>query len=161
MKLPRLAAWVARRMLATTLKREPDFIIGGGDRPYLLRWWLIPRNPLVNVYLHQFMRSDDDRALHDHPWLSASLMLVNEATEHTIAAGGVHRRRVIRAGDVRLRGARFAHRIELHAGACLTLFITGPRLRAWGFHCAERGWVPWQRFTAPGDKGAIGKGCDA
>lgn len=42
--------------------RNPDFIIGGAD-PYMLRWWVIPRNKVFNIYLHRFLRSDDDRAL--------------------------------------------------------------------------------------------------
>lgn len=142
--------------------RPPDFVIGGQDRPYLRRWWLIPRNPLLNVYLHQFLRSDDDRALHDHPWASLSILLRGRYVEHTIAAGGINGRRELRVGDWRMRWTgRLAHRIELIDGPCWTLFVTGPRYRSWGFHCPEQGWIPWQRFTAPDDKGAVGKGCDS
>ena len=41
--------------------REPDFIIGGAERPYIRRWWIIPRNKLFNIYLHQVLRDDDER----------------------------------------------------------------------------------------------------
>ena len=37
---------------------------------YLSRWHIIPRNRYFNIYLHKFVGSDDDRALHDHPWRS-------------------------------------------------------------------------------------------
>lgn len=142
--------------------RRPDFIIGGAELPYLLRWFVIPRNRFFNVYLHCFKRSDDDRALHDHPWASLSIILRGAYTEHTIAQGGVQRREIIEAGGWRLRWTgRLAHRIELHAGECWTLFITGPRYRAWGFHCPEQGWVHWERFTAAHDPGSIGPGCGA
>jgi hypothetical protein len=135
-------------------------VIGGTERPYMRRWWVLPRNRFLNVYLHQFLRSDDDRALHDHPWANCSVLLRGEYTEHTIAAGGVEHRRVLRAPGLRVRlSGRFAHRVELHAGPCWTLFITGPRYREWGFHCPA-GWIPWQKFTASDDPGAIGKGCD-
>ena len=40
-----------------------DLVVGGDADPYLRRWWLIPRNRIFNVYLHHFMRSDDDRVL--------------------------------------------------------------------------------------------------
>lgn len=141
--------------------RPPDLVIGGKERPYLRRWFVVPRNALCNVYLHQFLRSDDDRALHDHPWANCSIVLRGEYTEHTIDAGGIHRHAILRTGALRWRrSGRMAHRIELHAGVCWTLFLTGPRYREWGFHCAERGWVHWQRFTAASDPGAIGKGCD-
>lgn len=148
------------RLIAHAERTAPDFIIGGAENPYLLRWWLVPRNPLLNVYLHHFLRSDDDRALHCHPWPNCSILLRGTYTEHTIAAGGVHRRQILRAGDVRVRpSGAMAHRVELHDGPCWTLFITGPRYREWGFHC-ERGWVHWKDFTASGDTGAIGRGCD-
>jgi len=141
-------------------RRPADVIIGGAERPYLLRWWVIPRNPVFNIYLHRFMRSDDDRALHDHPWCNLSILIEGAYTEHTIAAGGVELRAVRQAGDWKFRRGTAAHRIELHAGPCWTLFITGPRYRRWGFHCAKAGWIHWKRFVAADDAGAIGKGCD-
>lgn len=148
-------------LIARVQRRAPDFVIGGAERPYLRRWWLIPRNPLLNVYVHQFMRSDDDRALHDHPWANCSVLLRGAYVEHTIAAGGVHKFEVLLAGAIRMRwSGRLAHRVELFDGPCWTLFITGPRYRQWGFHC-ERGWIHWKRFTAADDHGAIGPGCDA
>lgn len=151
--------------------RTPDFVIGGSERPYLLRWWLIPRNPVFNIYVHLFLRSDDDRALHDHPWLfNCSLILDGVYLEHTPDGAFVRR-----AGDIKFRWGRAAHRVELYRAAmaigngkpraigapepCWTLFITGPRVRQWGFYCRQ-GWVHWMRFTASSDKGAIGPGCD-
>lgn len=161
------------------MKRTPDFVVGLRTDPYLLRWWLIPRNPIFNVYLHCFMRSDDDRALHDHPWYSLSLALDGRMIEHTDEP---HRGRVlsvIEPGDWRWRAPEFAHRLELPAHQVMvprpgggtqlvnesprpawTLFFTGPRLREWGFHC-QRGWVHWEKFTetVPGHS-ITGRGCD-
>lgn len=142
-------------------RRPPDVVIGGHDDPYLLRWFVIPRNPVFNVYLHLFLRSDDDRALHDHPWVNCSVLLDGAYTEHTIEAGGIERRTRRQAGDWYIRpSGKMAHRIELTDGPCWTLFITGPRYREWGFHCPRAGWVHWKRFTAADDPGAVGKGCD-
>ncbi len=170
---------VADWLIGRAAKRDPDFVIGGHSRPYLRRWWLTPWSGLYRkvehptlwqrfvsrlpgAYLHEFLRSDDDRALHDHPWASCSVLLRGSYLEHTIDAGGIHRRDLLLAGDVRVRwSGRLAHRIELIDGACWTLFLTGPRYREWGFHCAEQGWIHWRRFTAAHDAGAVGKGCDA
>ena len=152
----------ADKIISRITRRPPDFVIGGSERPYMLRWFVLPRNKAFNIYLHQFRRSDDDRALHDHPWANCSILLRGTYTEHTIAAGGINRRQVLNAGSVRMRWTgRIAHRVELHDGPCWSLFITGPRYRSWGFHCPEQGWVHWERFTAPDDKGAIGAGCDS
>jgi hypothetical protein len=163
---------LADRIIARITRRPPDFIIGGRQDPYLFRWFVLPRNPVFNVYLHQFARSDDERAHHDHPWLfNASLILRGSYLEHTIRAGGIAKRTLRRAGSMALRWGPAPHRIELLADSyggpsysmrpCWTLFITGPRVRSWGFHCPEQGWIRWDRFTAASDPGATGKGCDA
>lgn len=151
--------------------RHPDFIIGGHEDPYLRRHWLLPRNKFFNVYVHEFLRSDDDRAHHDHPWLfNASWLIYGEYVEHTITAGGAMVLTQRKAGDFKFRWGKAPHRLEL-AGMrlpglcneipCWTVFITGPRIREWGFYCMQRGWVHWKKFTAPDDKGSVGKGCDA
>lgn len=140
-------------------RRPPDFIIGGKEQPYMLRWWITPRNRWFNVYLHHFLRSDDDRALHDHPWFNMSILLAGRYTEHTISAGGVNHKKVFAAGAIKLRGPRYAHRVELTDGPCWTLFITGPRVREWYFHCPN-GLRHWKEFVDSRDSGAIGKGCE-
>jgi len=143
--------------LLTLLKPErgPDFVVGGKENPYLLRWWLIPRNRFFNVYLHKFMRSDDDRAEHTHPWaFNASWLLSGEYWEW---AHGIPSMR--RAGQVKFRWGASQHRIELTNGPCWTLFFTGPVVRQWGFICPQ-GFVHWRKFTAPHDRGQIGRGCE-
>lgn len=177
--------------------RSPDFIIGADSDggPYLLRWFLTPwrhlqhrlrkkaesvwppsrwhaaiarvAGYLPNLYLHQFLRDDDDRALHDHPSWAVSFILFRGYIEHTIAEGGIHQRRRYGAGSLRFLRTTHTHRIELERDAegkplpCWTLFLFGPSVREWGFHCPERGWVHWRIFTAAGKPGEIGKGCDA
>lgn len=140
-----------RAFAAKIREREPDIIIGGD---YMRRWYVVPRNEYSNVYLHEILRSDDDRALHDHPWDSTSIILEGGYIEHT--PDGVVERR---AGDVIRRQAEDAHRLEVIPGlTAVTLFFTGPKSREWGFHCPN-GWVPWEQFCAP-DSTLIGRGCD-
>lgn len=136
------------------MKRPPDFIIGRAEDPYLRRWWIIPRNRFFNIYLHQFLRSDDDRALHDHPWWNVSIVLRGFYIEHK--PDGI---RLAVPGAVIMRRATARHRIELiNNWACWTLFITGPRIREWGFWC-PRGFVLWTDFVHPTDPGLVGPGC--
>lgn len=159
MRARRFASIVHARLQHTVASRQPDFIIGKPGDDYLQRWFVIPRNRFFNVYLHRFLRSDDDRALHDHPWLNASFLLDGEYVEHTIPQGGINVRTRYVAGDIRLRGARSAHRVELTNGPCWSLFITGPRVREWGFHCPA-GWRHWTEFVSRHNSGEIGPGCD-
>lgn len=133
--------------------REPDFKIGPADNPYMLRWWLIPRNDVFNVYYHRILHDDDDRALHDHPWPSFSVMMQGSIRE--ITPDGP---RVLQKGDCVYRGPELAHRLELVNGEpAETLFITGPRVREWGFHC-PKGWVHWRDFVGE-NIGEVGRGC--
>lgn len=127
-----------------TLLRRPDLIIGNVVDPYMLRWHLLHDN-ILSIYLHRFLRSDDDRALHDHVGWNISIILQGEYTEHTIAAGGIHHKVIRRAGDWKFRFAHQAHRIELHNGPCWTLWIRGPKFRKWGFHC-KNGWKEYREF---------------
>ena len=52
---------------------------------------------------------------------------------------------VRKPGHVVFRGARSLHRLELLSPRVRTLFLTGPRVREWGFMAPE-GWVPHERY---------------
>lgn len=133
--------------------RPPDFVIGLRDNPYMLRWWIIPRNQWFNIYLHKIIRDDDDRALHDHPWISVSVVLKGVVRE--VLNKGT---RIFRSKSIIFRSSRMAHRLEVVKGPCWTLFFTGPTVREWGFHC-PKGWVSWKQFVDPNNPGTIGPGC--
>lgn len=172
MKLPKfLTSFLFQRIVATVaLKREPDVFIGGTLDPYMLRWHVIPRNRFFNVYLHHILRDDDDRALHDHPFRSVSLILQGAYWEimpafHWDPLGPhitVHRE----AGDVVYRSAEQPHRLALPTlshqddtrRTAWSLFITGPRVREWGFWC-KNGWKHWKEFVNPARPGEVGAGC--
>ncbi|APQ42187.1 hypothetical protein PBI_MRMAGOO_84 [Mycobacterium phage MrMagoo] len=142
--------------------REPDLVLTRDNGTvYLNRWHVIPRNRFFNVYLHQFLGSDDDRALHDHPWWFASLVLKGGYWEHHEDCWMTWRGR----GSFAIRRAKTAHRVELDTTVdyeaiqdgvpflelqrrekpAWTLVFTGPKIRSWGFHCPQ-GWIHWRRF---------------
>ncbi|RZJ12186.1 MAG: hypothetical protein EOP39_04310 [Rubrivivax sp.] len=155
---------IADRIISVVTRRAPDVLIGADNPPtYLTRWWVIPRNRVFNVYLHQFRRSDDDRAHHTHPWaFNVSIVLRGMLVEHVIERGGLVRKHLLLPGCIRFRLGSAPHRLELPDGCeAWTLFITGPVVRQWGFLCGERGFIHHKRFTAPGNGGEIGAGCDA
>lgn len=136
--------------------RPPDFVIGPNDAtPYLQRWWIIPRNRIFNIYLHRFLHSDEDQALHDHPWVNCSIILDGEYIEHDMSGNA----KAYNAGNIKFRRASSAHRLELVGVECWTLFITGPVIREWGFHCPN-GWRHWKEFVSERDNGKVGRGCD-
>lgn len=148
------------------MQRPVHFVIGEAARPYMLRWWVIPRNRWFNIYLHRIQRSDDDRALHDHPWVNCSIVLAGGyreiMPEHapSVSWPVPPVRNAWRGpGSIVLRRPSAAHRLEVVDGqACWSLFITGPNVRDWGFWC-PRGWKKWTDFVDMTNTGAIGPGC--
>jgi hypothetical protein len=152
-------AWARAKM-----QRTPDFVIGEPERPYLRRWWIMPRNETCNVYLHEILRSDDDRAGHDHPWPNTSFVIEGQYEEIAFWRDQPwveEYRCTRRAGDVVQRQAEDTHRLILpDGGRAISLFLTGPKVRDWGFWCpnGER-WVHWRDFTGGESGELVGRGC--
>ncbi|MCV7175095.1 hypothetical protein [Mycolicibacterium sphagni] len=111
---PPLWPWFTR-----LISGQPHQIIGE-PTPFLRRWYLLPKTKWFKVYLHQFVRSDDDRALHDHPWSFTSLVLrggYDEITENKLI-----RRR---PGSFAFRPATVCHRVVLRPRPCPSCKGTG------------------------------------
>lgn len=150
------------------MRFQPHQVIGAEHNPYLLRWYILPRNRFLNVYLHKFLRSDDDRAMHDHPWWFMSYIVKGSYWEHR-KDRPLTARSYRSAGTFAFRKAEDAHRVELESETLTlgpptrdgivthyhtqeverpvwTVIVTGPRIRRWGFHCPE-GWKFWEDFV--------------
>lgn len=149
-------AW-ARLLIA--IRPAPDFTVFAGGKPQLQRWYVVPRNDVMNVYLHRFLLSDEHRALHDHRGDNRSWVLDGEYTEVLGDVNGIERERIIRrAGDVVDRRATDPHRVIVDQPT-ISLFFIGPITRDWGFYC-PRGFVLWEEFVkvVPGGND-LGVGC--
>lgn len=148
---------------------QPHVVLFQDEQPYLIRRFLIPRNSYFNIYLHKFVRSDYDEALHDHPWWFISLILKGAYTEYT--PEGRERRK---AGSIAYRPATHMHRVQLDSHPVIatertrvrptrqeiptwTLIVTGKKVREWGFAC-PKAWVPWEKFTGGSYNHSVGCG---
>lgn len=190
MKIPNfLRRFLLSLVLRTMERRPPDFCIGPEGDHYLRRWHVRstkgPKGKDLrwNVYLHEFLRDDNDEALHDHPYASCSIILANgykevmfTRTPLTDTYLGVRVFRVEgdprnykemprRPGQLVFRAAIDAHRVVLnhdavgHQVRAISLFIIGPRVRTWGFYCLK-GWIPYTKFADVDERSSIkGKGC--
>lgn len=156
---------------AIMASRPPDLVIGDD---YVHRWHVWPRNMLGNVYIHKFLHSDDDAALHDHRTVNLSVLLSGRYYEHfhapypeddlgireTEMVDGKERFTTYRverkAGDLIARWPWTPHRVELPTGPtgepvpAVTMFVIGPHMRNWGFHYVN-GWKSWQDYMGHGD----------
>ena len=131
---------------------------------YLRRFYLYRGKRRPHIYLHHIMRSDDDRALHDHPWKFTSLMLAGMYEEVTpykdqnvenifdvfydkCYSGPLVKERIHAPAIIRHK-AEDRHRLILRPGHTVwTLVFASEREREWGFWMRGK-FVPWREFTA-------------
>lgn len=116
-------------------------------QPYLTRFYIsAPRTAedsdnempeRFGIYLHHFHDGDKDPDFHNHPWRWAlSLILSGVYYEERIE--GTHITNYVRrAGGFNLLTDKTFHRVDIledYDGTPIwTLFITGPRIKRWGF----------------------------
>lgn len=125
---------IADRIIAHAMRTPYRHLPG-----YMERYWLLPYGRLpFAARVHHILRSDDDRAFHDHPWPYVSIILKGGYTERTprfndgLYAGTSLKS--YRAGAVLFRRARHLHTLIVPDGMdTWTLFITGPKVQSWGF----------------------------
>ena len=135
------------RTLLPVTDHEPDLTLltAGEDSPvYMRRWWLRRQaagdgHGENGLYVHVF-DNDDPEGFHNHPWPSASLVLLGGP----IFEDTTHGTTIIDHCRIVLRPAAHRHRIRLPHGPRLhdgtvgrirttTLFCTGRRIQDWGF----------------------------
>lgn len=153
----------------------------GPDDVYLIRYYVI-RSKYMNVFIHQFLRSDRDD-LHDHPWNFCTYLVKGAYTENKYneALNKVESTRRqntvtrangivtwIRQNTLVFRKATDQHQVVVDRDlkesekdqAALTLFISGPTKREWGFIKEEdsmfynelkagiktRRWIDWRTY---------------
>lgn len=153
--LIRFLLWLSRRT-------PPRVITGrGNDTKYLTQYFLTQGSPATEgmdrhaadapkwgLYLHHFHRSDDDGALHSHPWRWAVSLVLK--------GGYIEERRfiartedppdyavevfshMVKPWSLNRLTYRDFHRVDLHNGDCWSLFLVGPLVGSWGF---------WDRVT--------------
>ena len=121
------------------------FIIFGcearGDKhsAYMTRYTLI-ETTRWQLLLHHFHRSDAEEH-HDHPFWFISLILWRGYIEETPAG-----KRRFYPGMILIRPAAWRHRVELVGERpAITLVLTGPKYRPWGFFTKD-GWQFWKVY---------------
>ena len=103
--------------------KEP---LGEPECPYMVRWvfnfWLFA------IRIHHWIRSDDKRFFHDHPWGFITIVLQGGYTD--VSPTG---RDKLSAGSIRYRNAKHQHYVEVPEGGAWTLLLSGPQIRNWGY----------------------------
>lgn len=139
---PRVADWIIKRAQQTPYSD----IVTDGD-VYMRRWWLFNPYPgtyqggtylrrypwcPISIRVHQILRPDRERDLHDHPWNARTFILRGSYAE---VREGSDRWEIRLPGDTApLRFGEF-HRIVsvIDSHVPFTLFVTGKYQGTWGF----------------------------
>lgn len=121
------------------------------DRDVYLHRWFVIRTKRFGLFIHKFVRSDEDRALHDHPWSFIVIPIWRGYFEWSNCKGcqqypeyyenqscpNPQRKRVYPILGARYRRAEYRHRVELIGGKpSWSIFIRFTKRRDWGF------WLP-------------------
>ena len=119
--------------------------------------WL---GPLGNLRLHKFYRSDQDEALHDHPWRFVTFPLtsykewvpleVQRAGDHnppTVQVDWENGRRLqlVKRFRFHYRPAEYRHAVVVDKPG-YTLVWAGNKVRSWGFWLRDV-FTPWRTWT--------------
>lgn len=118
------------------------------ENPTYWRWFVWPRNPFVNCYLHNFLR-DDEEDLHDHRMINISVVLSRIGYKEELFVSKPQAGQPL--PDTRMRRVEFLHprvrfpstphRVVLWRDGygkpvpIWSLFIGFPHWRNWGFWC--------------------------
>lgn len=116
------------------------------SEPYLERISLIKIPGLFQLAIHHFWKSDDDGGLHDHPWLFWGSLILEGGYDEHLPGGKIAKRA---PGALRLRHAWTQHRIVIpeDGSEVWTIFMMGPKIRAWGFiPDTTRIWMHWRPY---------------
>lgn len=159
----RFLLWLSARLPEPRLIYDRE-----GRTPYLSRWYLLWHRsdqdpvlpdqhierksdtpaPAFNLFLHRFHRSDDDGALHSHPWAWAiSLVLAGGYSEERRVGFNNVIRRTMRPGMLNFLSHDSYHRVDLIEDDAWSLFLVGPQRGTWYFWDRDRNArCPWRDF---------------
>lgn len=131
------------RLLYRFSGRLPVRFIDIDGAPYLERYY-VGSVCGITAYLHRFVSGDDERQVHDHPWgWAAAIVLAGGYVEERLTAlcpdyGWLSTWRRMFPCRINVIRARDFHRVTSPKPGTWTLFITGPRVKSWGFYTRLR-----------------------
>lgn len=107
---------------------------------YMKRWVL--RNPWGTIRLHHILRSDHDRALHDHPFGFWTILLSGGYIEVLPDGKGAEKHIRRKKWTIRWVDAETPHRLILDKPVW-TLVIAQHKWREWGFYVGGNESMNW------------------
>ncbi len=146
-------------------------ITRGDNEPYLERYYFFRREWLrdwfkkrdmktpwivawiPSVYLHHFLKGDDEEELHNHPWRKSIAIILTGGYREERRVGNVVKSRILRPVSINIIQDVDFHKVELldKERGVWTLFIAGKRNTedVWSFwHPTTDRYVDWREHVA-------------
>lgn len=117
--------------------------LGKKECPYAYRW--VFNFGLFSIRIHKWIRSDDKRYFHDHPWSFITFVLKGSYTDVS-----PNKKDDLNRWSIRYRKSTHKHYVKVKKGGALTLLVTGPQTKNWGFWIKKKLLYPSQYFKQYG-----------
>lgn len=117
--------------------------LGIAECPYAYRYVFIFFGYSIRV--HRWLRSDDKRFMHNHPWWFVTFVL--RGSYQDISLNEIEQ---LNTFSFKYRNSNHTHYVEIPDSGCLTLLITGKPINKWGFWIKERYLRPLRFFSRYG-----------
>lgn len=128
-------------MLYLYTANRPCRLIQRDGQPYLERYYVMSSTGATDseegeqiIYLHRFVGSGEDQALHDHPWQCESLLLHGWYDERILIDNQTVQQHTRTPGTLRKINPYQPHQIVNPRPETWTLFLTHERERSWHFY---------------------------
>jgi hypothetical protein len=124
--------------------------------------------PWFNIYIHNILKSDEDRDPHDHPFSFIAFMFWGSYQEEWLGAYEDHcywdpplgygwnmRTQIRRIGSIFWHMAKDFHKITLRTKSVWTLvFASGRKRPGWGYQ-TKKGWIHFKEYRQLKSEGKL------
>lgn len=94
--------------------------------PYMYRW--VFNFKLFSIRIHHWIRSDDKRAFHSHPWNFITFVIKGSYIDVTPEG-----KETLKFGSIRYRKNHHMHYVDVPKTGCWSILLTGNPNFKWGF----------------------------
>lgn len=155
-------SWISKLIRRLFLTKE---IVSKEGKVHFRRYRLL-ETPWFNIYIHQILRSDEDRHFHDHPWHFTSHILKGsyyerwtEYPDHKYEFQSVWSSKPampgLRPRNVIKHHAQDTHSLTLLTPEVWTLVFTSGRERVWGYRLDDGSWIDFKSYRMLKNEGKL------
>ena len=124
--------------------------LGKEECPYAYRWCFI--TPYFSIRVHRWLRSDDKRYMHDHPWSFTTIVLKGSYTDVSVENKDSDTliEDKLKFLSIRKRTSSHIHYVRINKPNTYTLLFTSNIENKWAFFVNKKFYRPLRFFHRHG-----------